>query len=78
MEKNNDYSNGNHSFKSWFKLMWGETYIQLFLLAIAFIIGILCYAGLNIILVIPVLSASVIGYKGFYQRWQDYIHGRSR
>lgn len=25
-----DYTNGNHSFSNWFKIMWKNSYIQLF------------------------------------------------
>lgn len=30
--KRTDYTGGDHSFKNWFKIMWGNHYIQLFVL----------------------------------------------
>jgi hypothetical protein len=34
-----DFLNGDHSFKNWFKIMWGNHYIQIFVVAF----GILIY-----------------------------------
>jgi hypothetical protein len=31
----NDYTNGDHSFKNWFKIMWGNHYIQIFVIGLA-------------------------------------------
>lgn len=77
MENQKDYSNGDHSFKQWFKLMWSETYFQLFIAGLAVII--LGYYFSSILFGgIGVLMCGVLGYKGFYQRWIDFINGRSR
>lgn len=84
--KKQDYTNGDHSFKNWFKIMWGNTYIQLFILGLAFFIGILWnYSafegemwGFWVLISIPSLMMIVIAYKGFYQFWNDLKNGQSR
>jgi hypothetical protein len=83
-KKKNDVLNGDHSFKMWFKIMWGNTYIQLFVLALAFFIGILTQYnsfdgwGFWVCLTIPSLTMIVIAYKGFYQFWNDLKNGETR
>jgi hypothetical protein len=34
MRKKIDYTGGDHSFKNWFKIMWQNTYIPIFLAAL--------------------------------------------
>lgn len=75
----------NQTFKNWFKLMWGNNYIQLFLLAIAFLIAELNWmdsfyslGGFIIGLSIPIGMMILIGYKGFYQFWSDIKKNISR
>lgn len=69
-------------FKAWFKIMWQNFYIQIFVIAVAFFIGILTQIDgsfmFYVILAIPVLMMIVIGYKGFYQFWRDLQQGTSR
>lgn len=77
MENQKDYSNGDHSFKQWFKLMWKEFYFQLFVAGLAVLIGGIVI-GAWLLKIIGLLVCTVIGYKGLYQRWQDFINGRSR
>ena len=33
-----DYLNGDHSFKRWFKIMWKNSYIQIFTVALVAVI----------------------------------------
>jgi len=69
-------------FKMWFKIMWMNWYIQLFIISLAAIALVLCsnLEGLDLALAIaiPTASASVIIFKGFYQFWDDLKKGRSR
>lgn len=69
-------------FKMWFKIMWMNWYIQLFIISLAAIALVLCSSleGLDLALaiVIPTASATVITFKGFYQFWNDLRNGRSR
>ena len=78
------------SFKDWFKIMWQNSYIQIFAVAIvaiifqivnmdvmieiivenfsySFIGGIMA----TIAILIPILVATVVVYKGFYQFWNE-------
>lgn len=70
---------------SWFELMWKNSYIQLFLVAIAFLVILLVikdevyepwmfYVGIAV----PIGMMVMIAYKGFYQFWCDYKEGKSR
>ena len=77
-----DPLHGDHSFKMWFKIMWMNYYIQLFIICLA-AIGLVLSSdldGLDLILAlaIPTAAALVICYKGFYQFWDDLKNGRSR
>lgn len=84
--KKKDYLDGDHSAKNWFKIMWSNTYIQLFVLGLAFFIGVLLNYdsfegqmwGFWVMLAIPFLVMVVIAYKGFYQFWNDLKNGQSR
>jgi membrane protein CcdC involved in cytochrome C biogenesis len=38
MKNNKDYTNGDHSFKKWFNIMWTNGYIFLFLVGLGCII----------------------------------------
>ena len=83
--KKQDFLDGDHSAKNWFKIMWKNTYIQLFVLALAFFIGVICSYnsfdvawGFWLCLAIPSLIMIVIAYKGFYQFWNDLKNGQSR
>lgn len=72
----------NQTFKNWFKVMWGNFYIIPFLLAIAAIIAIPFQTfdsnSSYLVILIPIATASVIGYKGFYQFWNDLKNNTSR
>ena len=37
-----DFLDGDHSFKNWFKIMWGNHYIHIFVVALAITIYELC------------------------------------
>jgi hypothetical protein len=73
---------------TWFQLMWKNWYIQLFATAIIFILGELyvnffvepfySIGGVIVGFGIPIGMMIMIAYKGFYQFWNDYTHGRSR
>lgn len=69
-------------FKTWFKIMWMNWYIQLFIISLTAIVLVLCsdLEGLDLALAIalPTASASVIAFKGFYQFWNDLRNDRSR
>lgn len=80
MEKKRDFLNGDHSFRMWFKIMWSNGYIFAFLVAIALLIGtITTLEGLELLAcLIPIAMIVVIGYKGFYQFWNDLKNGTSR
>ena len=77
-----DLLKGDHSFTMWFKIMWRNWFIQLFVLCLVCIATILCSdmesPELYIGLAVPIASASVICYKGFYQFWNDLKNNRSR
>jgi len=75
----------NQTFKNWFKLMWGNNYIQLFILAIGFLITELYlmdrFYSLGSFIVgvsIPISMMVGIAYKGFYQFWDDIKKNKSR
>ena len=69
-------------FKMWFKIMWMNWYIQLFIISLVAITLVLCsdLEGLDLALAItlPTASALVITFKGFYQFWNDLRNDRSR
>lgn len=69
-----------NSFKFWFALQWQNSYIQLFVLALAFLIGSACSleGGQLWFCAIPASTMAVIGYKGFWQFFNDRKHGRTR
>lgn len=86
-KKNNNFVlNGDHSFKMWWKIMWSNSYIQLFLLGlVAFIVVLTQHDtfegvewGFWACLAIPSLTMIVIAYKGFYQFWKDLKEGKTR
>lgn len=56
---------------TWFSLMWSNNYIQLFILAIAFLI-LLVVKEVYLLIPLPILMMIVIGYNGFYKFWNDY------
>lgn len=68
-----DYTNGDHSFKNWFKIMWKNFYIQLFCLALAFTIyGFIDLDGTGLlVLLIPIAAMTAIAYLGFYKFWKE-------
>jgi len=77
-EKKYDPLNGDHSAKSWFKIMWGNSYIQLVILAIAFIVAILVMRydfnsgwELALALSIPTLAIVAIVCLGFIKFWNE-------
>ena len=72
----------NQTFKNWFKVMWSNTYILPFVGALAFFIGlIVTYTDeltWYLVLLLPITMMGVIGYKGFYQFWDDLKKGKTR
>ena len=72
----------NQTFKNWFKVMWSNTYILPFVGALVFLIGILIKwpdeISTYIVSLLPLTMIGVIGYKGFYQFWDDLKKGKSR
>ena len=38
-----DFTGGDHSFKNWFKIMWGNTYIQLFIVFLTLLVFQIIY-----------------------------------
>lgn len=82
IDMSKDPLKGDHSFTMWFKIMWINWYIQLFIICLA-AIGLVMSSDLSgldsiLALAIPTTSAIVIVYKGFYQFWDDLKKGRSR
>lgn len=70
----------NQTLKNWFLLMWGNNYIFLFILGIAFTVAGIYYSDLSesityVFLSIPILSCIAIAYKGFYQYWNRQKKG---
>lgn len=69
-------------FKMWFSIMWRNWYIQLFAICIAFIVLVFTSGLENIdfilALTLPIVTALVIAFKGFYQFWNDLKNDRSR
>jgi hypothetical protein len=70
---------------TWFQLMWMNSYIQLFGVAIVFLVAEIYFwdtffslGGLIVGLAIPIGMMILIAYKGFYQFWNDYKNGKSR
>lgn len=81
--------NPQNSKYTWFQLMWKNGYIQIFIVAIIFLMIMLYYEyfspepfysteGFIIALIIPIGIMILIGYKAFYQFWNDYKQGKSR
>ena len=72
----------NQTFKNWFKVMWSNFYIIPFLAALALIIAIpfmtFDSTGAYFVILIPMATCTVIGYKGFYQFWDDLKKNTSR
>jgi len=67
----------NQTPRNWFALMWQNGYIQLFILALGFIIGLLI-TGPQLVALLPLAICGIISYKGFYQFWDDLKKGTSR
>lgn len=67
-------------FKKWFKVMWENFYIQLFVIALVFLcIGFFGLDGWNLLLLlIPFAILVIVAYKGFWQFWTDLKTGNSR
>lgn len=77
---------------TWFQLMNKNGYILYFIVGLIFFIGMLTqwnnfyYMELPLVgdvdgrwsILIPIGMMIMIGYKGFYQFWNDYKAGRSR
>lgn len=72
----------NQTPRNWFALMWQNHYIQLFVIALGSLIAMFCTHfddnSKYVIMVIPVMICSLIGYKAFYQFWDDQKKGISR
>lgn len=69
------------NFKKWFKLMWKNKYIQLFVMFIVMIIMIVSTSdqfdstGLFLITIaIPITGMLSIIYFGFYKFWNEVKH----
>ena len=83
MPEDKDLLNGDHSSKMWFSIMWRNSYIQFFFIAL-FAIGLVLYlfdqrgTEFYLAIAVPFLAAAIIAYKGFYQFWNDLKNGRSR
>lgn len=67
-------------FKVWFKVMWSNFFIQIFVIALTFLcIGFVGLDGWNLlVLLIPFAAMSAVAYKAFYQFWNDLKSGNSR
>lgn len=83
MPQPKDFLNGDHSFKMWFSIMWKNSYIQFFLLALFAIFFVFMFfdekgTEFYVALTVPSLAAIIIAFKGFYQFWQDLKKGQSR
>ena len=88
MNKKKDLTNGNHSFKNWFRIMKENGYVLRFIIML---IATVAFGFFPEILDIGPDSAwrwimlaflggitILISYKGFYQKWNDLKNGRSR
>jgi hypothetical protein len=80
MGNKRDVLEGDHSFKMWFKIMWKNGYIFAFCVAIALLIMTTTTLEWpeRWVCLIPIAMIVVIGYKGFYQFWNDLKNGTSR
>lgn len=67
-------------FKVWFQVMWSNLFIQIFVIALAFIcIGFFELDGWDLlILLIPFATICAVSYKAFFQFWMDLKSGNSR
>lgn len=72
------------TFKDWLKLMNNNNYITLFVIGLAFFIGILSQyekftpvIGFYIVIAIPTLMMIIIAYKGFYKHWKEMQNKKS-
>lgn len=72
----------NQTFKNWFKIMWSNSYILVFVVALAatFIMLNTTFdeAWHQIFILIPFSVVCVVVYKGFIQYWRDLKQGQSR
>lgn len=64
---------------SWFQLMWKNSYVQLFALAVVFlVVELICmdefytYGGFIIGISIPIGMMVMISILGFYKFWKEY------
>lgn len=64
---------------TWFQLMWGNFYIQLFAVAIIMLVSQIYYinsfdswGNFLIGISIPLMMIIMIGYLGFYKYWKEY------
>ena len=79
-----DYLNGDHSFKRWFKIMWKNGYVFLFLVSLALIIisiffkEVLAFEPDNhanwVVAGLGFVIFSVVTYKGFWQ-FSNFLKG---
>lgn len=70
---------GDEKKLTWWQLMWKNSYIQLFILAVVFLIGAIIRSdsfysltGLILGFSIPISIMIIISYFGFYKFWKDY------
>jgi uncharacterized membrane protein len=73
----------NQTLRNWFAIMWQNFYIGGFIIGLAFFIAMVSpYAELfgldKLLSLIPLAIMGFIGYKGFYQFWNDLKQGTSR
>lgn len=80
MENNKEQEKIDRSFKSWVKLMWGEKYLPLFIIFTVGAVFFPIYYGKSYIFTtyFLIFINLIIIYKGFYQRWMDYINNKTR
>lgn len=84
-EEKNPYRKDGKSDEglSWRQLMWKNFYIQLFIIALAALVGefylidsFYSFGGFILGISIPIGVMILIAYKGFYQFWRQYSKGK--
>ena len=88
MKKKKDLTNGDHSFKNWFRIMERNGYVTIFVIMLAATIAFGFFPRILdiepdstwrwILLAFFGGITLLISYKGFYQKWKDLKNGRSR
>lgn len=94
MAKKKDFTEGDHSFKNWFRIMKENNYITIAVIALVAVIielwnlgNIVAFIGesttggaiaATICALIPVGMLTIVSIKGLYQKWKNLKEGRSR